>query len=248
MDLVSVIIPYYRKRNFIKETVTSVINQSYAHLEILIIYDDTNLNDLEFLQEISKLDNRIQIINNNGRLGAGPSRNKGIERSNGKYIAFIDADDTWATDKLKGQISFMKKNNYQISHTSYYIINEKKKIIGQRKARDLLSVDEILKSCDIGLSTVVIEKKVIIKTTTKFPKLVTKEDFVFWLTLLKKNYKFYAYDHNLTNWTDSKNSLSSSTIQKLFDGFKVYNNYMRFNIIKSLYYLICLSLNYLKKK
>ena len=248
MDLVSVIIPYYKKRNFVKETIVSVINQSYDNLEILIIYDDTNLNDLEFLQEISKLDNRIKIINNNKRLGAGLSRNKGIEQSNGKYIAFIDADDTWAPDKLKDQISFMKKNNYQISHTSYFIINEKKKIIGQRKARDLLSINEILKSCDIGLSTVIIEKKVIIKTNTKFPKLVTKEDFVFWLMLLKKNYKFYAYDSNLTNWTDSKNSLSSSTIQKLFDGFKVYNYYMNFNIIKSLYYLICLSLNYLKKK
>ena len=125
---------------------------------------------------------------------------------------------------------------------------KKKKIIGQRKARNLLSVDEILKSCDIGLSTVVIEKKVITKKTVKFTNLVTKEDFVFWLTLMKKNYKFYAYDSNLTNWTDSKNSLSSSTIQKLFDGFKVYKKYMHFNIIKSLYYLICLSLNYLKKK
>ena len=248
MDLVSVIIPYYKKRNSIKETIVSVINQSYDFLEILIIYDDTNLNDLEFLQEISKLDNRIRVINNNKRLGAGLSRNKGIEQSNGKYIAFIDADDTWVQDKLKNQISFMKKNNYQISHTSYLIIDEKKKIIGQRKARDLLSVDEVLKSCDIGLSTVIVEKKVIIKTSTKFPQLVTKEDFVFWLTLLKKNYKFYAFDSNLTNWTDSKNSLSSSTIQRLTDGYKVYNHYMNFNIIKSIYYLICLSLNYLKKK
>ena len=248
MDLVSVIIPYYRKRNFIKDTIVSVINQSYVYLEILIIYDDTNLNDLEFIQEISKLDNRIQIINNNGRLGAGPSRNKGIERSNGKFIAFIDADDTWDPDKLKDQISFMKKKNYQISHTSYFIINEKKKIIGQRRARDLMTVDEILTSCDIGLSTVVIEKKVITKTTTKFPQLVTKEDFVFWLTLLKKKYKIYAFDSNLTNWTDTKNSLSSSTVQKLFDGFKVYYYYMNFNMFKSVYYLICLSLNYLKKK
>ena len=248
MDLVSVIIPYYKKRNFIKETIVSVTNQSYNYLEILIVYDDTNLNDLEFLQEISKLDNRIRIINNKQRLGAGASRNKGIEQSKGKYIAFIDSDDTWAPDKLKNQIDFMKKNKYQISHTSYFIIDEKKKIISQRKARDLLSINEILKSCDIGLSTVIIEKQVIIKTSTKFPQLVTKEDFVFWLTLLKKNYKFYAYDSNLTNWTDSKNSLSSSTIQKLFDGFKVYNSYMHFNVIKSLYYLICLSLNYLKKK
>tara|TARA_Y100000768_G_scaffold300167_1_gene233921 strand:- start:830 stop:1576 length:747 start_codon:yes stop_codon:yes gene_type:complete len=248
MDLVSVIIPYYKKRNFVKETIVSVIDQSYDFLEILIIYDDTNLNDLEFLQKISKLDNRIKIINNNRRLGAGLSRNKGIEKSNGKYIAFIDADDTWAPDKLKDQISFMKKNNYQISHTSYFIVDEKKKIIGQRKARNLLSVNEVLKSCDIGLSTVIIEKKVIVKTKTKFPQLVTKEDFVFWLSLLKINYKFYALDSNLTNWTDSKNSLSSNTIQKLFDGFKVYNYYMNFNIIKSFYYLICLGLNYLKKK
>ena len=248
MDLVSVIIPYYKKRNFVKETIVSVIDQSYDFLEILIIYDDTNLNDLEFLQKISKLDNRIKIINNNKRLGAGLSRNKGIEQSNGKYIAFIDADDTWAPDKLKDQISFMKKNNYQISHTSYFIVDEKKKIIGQRKARNLLSVNEVLKSCDIGLSTVIIEKKVIVKTNTKFPQLVTKEDFVFWLSLLKINYKFYAFDSNLTNWTDSKNSLSSNTIQKLFDGFKVYNYYMKFNIIKSFYYLICLGLNYLKKK
>ena len=248
MDLVSVIIPYYKKRNFVKETIVSVTNQSYDYLEILIVYDDTNLNDLEFLQELSKLDNRIRIINNKQRLGAGPSRNKGIEQSKGKYIAFIDSDDTWAPDKLRDQIAFMKKNKYQISHTSYFIIDEKKKIIGQRKARDLLSINEILKSCDVGLSTVIIEKQVIIKTSTKFPQLVTKEDFVFWLTLLKKNYKFYAYASNLTNWTDSKNSLSSSTIQKLLDGFKVYNHYMNFNIIKSLYYLICLSLNYLKKK
>ena len=133
MDLVSVIIPYYKKRNFIKETVVSVINQSYDYLEILIIYDDINLNDLEFLQEISKLDNRIKIINNNKRLGAGPSRNKGIERSNGKYIAFIDADDTWAADKLKDQISFMRKNGYQISHTSYFVVDEKKKLLVKEK-------------------------------------------------------------------------------------------------------------------
>jgi len=249
MDLVSVIIPYYKKRNFVKETILSVINQSYDHLEILIIYDDTNLNDFEFIKEISKLDNRIKVFNNNKRLGAGLSRNIGIEQSNGKYIAFIDADDTWVSDKLSDQISFMKKkNDCQISHTSYFIIDEKKKIIGQRKARDLLSVNEVLKSCDIGLSTVIIEKGVIVKTSAKFPQLTTKEDFVFWLTLLKKNYKFYAIDRNLTNWRNSKNSLSSSTIRKLLDGFRVYNYYMNFNIIKSIYYLICLSLNYLKKR
>ena len=248
MDLVSVIIPYYRKRNFVKETLTSVVNQDYDNLEVLIIYDDINLNDFEFLQKITKSDSRIKIIKNDAKLGAGFSRNIGIDKSNGKYIAFLDADDIWSLDKLKSQISFMKQNNYKISHTSYYIIDDKKKIIGQRKARDLLSINDIIKSCDIGLSTVVLEKNIIVRNKIKFPNLKTKEDFVFWLMLLKKNYKFYAHDKYLTNWADLKNSLSSSTVQKLNDGFKVYNQYMDFNIFKSLYYLLCLSFNYLKKK
>ena len=248
MDLISVIIPYYRKRNFVKETLTSVINQDYDNLEVLIIYDDTNLNDFEFLQKIAKSDGRIRIIKNNTKLGAGFSRNIGIESSNGKYIAFLDADDTWSADKLKSQILFMKQNNYKISHTSYYIMDEKKKIIGQRRARDLLSINDIIKSCDIGLSTVVLERNVIVHNKIKFPNLKTKEDFVFWLMLLKKDYKFFAQDKYLTNWSDLKNSLSSSIVQKLKDGFKVYYQYMDFNIFKSLYYLVCLSLNYLKKR
>ena len=232
IDLVSVIVPYFKNKKYIKNSITSVINQTYKNLQIIIIFDENTKENLNFIKKISKIDKRIELLVNKKNIGAGYSRNRGIKHAAGKYIAFIDADDTWLSDKLKDQIAFMKKNNYQISHTSYFIIDEKKKIIGQRKARDLLSINEILKSCDIGLSTVIIEKKVIVKTDTKFPKLVTKEDFVFWLTLMKKNYKFYAFDRNLTNWTDSKNSLSSSTIQKLFDGFKVYNKYMHFNILK----------------
>ena len=142
----------------------------------------------------------------------------------------------------------MKKNNYKITHTSYYIVDDKKKIIGFRKARDLVSIDEILKSCDIGLSTVILEKNLLVDDKIKFPQLKTKEDFVFWLMLFKKKHNFFALDMYLTNWTDTKNSLSSSTFQKLKDGYRVYNQYMNFNIVKSLYYLFCLSLNYLKKK
>ena len=82
MDLVSVIIPYHKKRNTIKETLISVINQSYENLEVLIIYDDTNLNDFEYLQNITKLDSRVKIIKNKTKLGAGLSRNIGIEKSN----------------------------------------------------------------------------------------------------------------------------------------------------------------------
>ena len=100
-DLVSVIIPYYKKRKFISETVDSAVNQSYKNLEIIIIYDDDDKTDLDFVRKIAKKDNRIKIIVNREKMGAGISRNIGILESKGKYIAFLDADDIWQLDKLK---------------------------------------------------------------------------------------------------------------------------------------------------
>ena len=103
MDLVSVIIPYYKKRNFVKKAIISVLNQSYDNFEILLIFDDTNLNDFDFLKEIAKLDKRINLIKNNIRLGAGLSRNVGIEQSNGKYVAFLEIIFQYLSFSLKNQ-------------------------------------------------------------------------------------------------------------------------------------------------
>ena len=64
MDLVSVIIPYYNKKKFINKTINSAINQSYKHIEIVIVYDDENIDDLKFINEIKKKDKRIVIIQN----------------------------------------------------------------------------------------------------------------------------------------------------------------------------------------
>ena len=124
MDLVSVIIPYYKKKRYISNSINSVLKQTYKNFEIIIIYDDDNNDDLDLIEQLKKKDNRIKIIKNIKRMGAGKSRNIGINNSNGKFIAFLDADDTWQTQKLSKQINFMELNNYDVTHTSYSIINE----------------------------------------------------------------------------------------------------------------------------
>ena len=247
MDLVSVIIPYYKKKKYIINSIKSVLNQTYENLEIIIIYDDENQNDLDFIQEIKKKDKRIFIIKNLKTMGAGDSRNIGINNSKGQYIAFLDADDTWQNDKLNKQINFMKLNDYKITHTSYYIVDESQRIIGKRIARNFFRLNDLLKSCDIGTSTVIL-KKDLINDNVKFASLKTKEDYVLWLKLLEKNAKIYGLDEILTFWTKSRSSLSSSTFQKLIDGFRVYYKYMNFNYFKSVYYLIRLSINFLLKR
>ena len=246
MNLVSVIIPYFKKINFIAESINSVINQSYKNLEIIIVYDDFSHDDLDYILKLKELDPRINVVINSKNLGAGESRNIGILKSNGTYIAFLDADDIWTLNKIEYQINFMQKNKLDCCHTSYNIIDENRVIVAQRMAKNFQNLEELLKSCDSGLATVML-KKTIFSEYCKFPNIKTKEDFVLWLKILKKGHAFIAIDKNLSFWRNSKNSLSSSSYQKLIDGFRVYYIHMNYKFFKSLYLLICLSLNYLKK-
>ena len=139
----------------------------------------------------------------------------------------------------------MKKKNLLVTHTSYQIINEKGVQTSSRLAREL-SYKDLLKSCDIGLSTVMLNKK-ILKKDLLFPDLKTKEDYVLWLKLAKKGIIFYPIQKNLTKWRRTKSSLSSSIIQKLKDGYTVYYKYEKNNFFVSIYKLFILSFNFLKK-
>lgn len=246
MDLVSVIIPYFKKPKFIEATLNSVISQTHKKLEIIIIYDDDDKRDLKFIEKLRKKDKRIKIIVNEKSLGAGLSRNLGIKKSKGKFIGFIDSDDLWKPNKIKYQLNFMKRKNYLISHTSYKIINENNQILGSRRARNFNNFKQLLKSCDIGLSSVLLKKNILNKNCL-FPDLKTKEDFVLWLNILKRKIQIGSVDKYLMDWRKLNNSLSSSVIQKLLDGFRVYYSYMKFNWLISIYLLTCLSLNFLKK-
>ena len=139
----------------------------------------------------------------------------------------------------------MIKNKIIFSHTNYYIIDKNNKKIGFQLAPEKIYYNDLLKSCDIGLSTVMIDSK--IKKELKFPTLRTKEDYVLWLKLSKK-YPIYGVDRFYTNWRSLKISLSSSHVRKIVDAFYVYNRFEKFNIIKSLVFVLILSFFALIKK
>lgn len=248
MPFISVIIPYYKKKNFIEDTLKSIINQTYQNFEIIIVDDELSLESKQVLQKVLKLDKRIKIILNNKNIGAGLSRNKGIEISNGDYICFCDSDDLWKHTKLEKQLEFMKNSNLAFSFTSYEIINlENKKIKKNRIAKNKLNFNDLINSCDIGLSTVMIQKKVFKNKDLRFASLKTKEDYMLWLKIAKLGYKLYGLDEILVSWKKTNNSLSSSVYQKLKDGFKIYNEYLGYNKLKSIFLLLVLSINFLLK-
>ena len=244
---VSIIMPYYKKREFVGIAIESALSQTYQDFEIIIIYDDENLDDFEYIKAFENHDLRIKVIKNKSKVGAGISRNIGIKDSSKKFIAFLDCDDVWKKNKLEEQIKFMNQNQIDFSFTAYDIIDYSNKKIGERQTKKILSFNDLVKSCDIGLSTVVLKRE-LINDDCKFASLSTKEDYVLWLNIAKKNVKLYGINYNLAKWRKLDNSLSSNTFQKLIDGYKVYNKYMNYNKIISIIYLLRLSLNYLIKK
>ena len=241
---VTAIMPYYNKQNYFYSSFNSFINQKFKNKELIIVYDNHDAKDLIYIKKIIHNFKHIRLLINHKNIGAGASRNKALKIAKGDYIAFLDSDDIWDSRKLKVQIDFMKKNNINFSHTSYKIIDHKGKTIGYRKAKSKLSYESILKSCDIGLSTVIIKKNFL--KGRKFPNLKTKEDYVLWLKLSKIE-NIYGLNKYYTQWRKLDNSLSSSVYQKLRDAFKVYYSYEKFSMIKSIYMVLRLSFFYLIK-
>jgi len=237
--LVSVVIPYYKKKFYFEKTINSIIGQSYKKFEIILIYDDNNLDELNFLKKIKKKFKKIKLIINKKNLGPGLSRNKGILLSRGTYIAFCDADDIWKKNKLSLQIKFMEKYNLNFSHTNYFVIDKNEKKIGKFKSKSKIEYQDLLKSCDIGLSTVIVKKNLLRKNL--FCNLRTKEDFYLWLQIIKKEKKIFSINKYLSYWRYLENSLSSPISQRLIDAFRLYYTYEKNNFFTSVYYVIRLS-------
>tara|TARA_X000001036_G_scaffold94779_1_gene87456 strand:+ start:1323 stop:2066 length:744 start_codon:yes stop_codon:yes gene_type:complete len=246
MSLVSIILPYYKKINYIANTLNSILNQTYQNFEIILVYDDIRLDDLLLIENDFKNNPKIKVIKNARNLGAGISRNIGIKHSKGEIIAFIDADDLWLPNKLEKQTNFMKENNFQFTFCDYEKRISNNKVIKVISPKKFLDYNDLIKSNDIGLSTVQINKNII--PDDLFPSLKTKEDFVAWLKITKKKINAYNFSENLVIWNKVHNSLSSNFFQKISDGFKVYRDYEKFSLLKSLYFILILSKNSVKRK
>ena len=237
MDLISIIVTYYNKIEFIKDTLESISSQSFKNFEVLIIYDQKNSDDYDYIQSLIQLDSRFKLLDNKNNFGASYSKNIGINAAKGDYICFLDADDLWDIDKLNIQLTYMKKNKLLFSHTSYKIIDKDDNLIGKMIVKSNLGYEDLLNSCDIGLSTVMFHKS--IKDQIRFPNIRTKEDYAVWLKI-SKNINIKGIQQYLVSWRKLKKSLSSSVFQNLKDGFLVYYKYENKNLFKALYLLLLL--------
>lgn len=128
-DLVSIIMPSYNTACFILESIQSVQMQTYSNWELIIV-DDCSTDETDYvISEIA--DERIIYVKNEVNSGAAFSRNRALKMAKGRWIAFLDSDDLWESDKLEKQISFMLNNGYSFSYTKYEEINEQSNVLNK---------------------------------------------------------------------------------------------------------------------
>ncbi len=244
--LLTVILPYFKKKRFIKKTLESIIYQTFKNFELIIVYDQEDKSDLKYIKKILAKKIKYKLIINKKNLGVGKSRNIGIKNSNSKYIAFCDADDVWSKKKSEIQLRLMEKKKLNFSHTDYNLINEEDKIIGKMNVKQNLTFKDLINSCDIALSSVMIKRSFINKNLL-FGLNKTKEDYLLWLKISRLT-KIYGINKTLLSWRKTKNSLSSDLIQKLIDAYYVYKKVVNKNFLITIFFVIRLSINFLIKK
>ena len=245
MPLVSVIMPNFNSEKFISDAINSVINQiDFFSLELIIIDDNSNDRCIEIIKNYQTKDDRIILIESSSNTGAGLARNKGLSVSKGKYITFIDSDDTWHLDKLSIQIKIMEKLNIAITHTDYGYIDSKGIVADHifRTSKYPVDYDNLLKRTEISCLTVVYNRELI--GLEYFPDIKRKQDYVVWLNILKKGFKSIPL-HTVTGFYRQQSSA------KVFNRLNfvhthfilLRSRYVGLSLYKSIYYTLCYFIN-----
>ncbi|PEL13554.1 glycosyltransferase family 2 protein [Bacillus sp. AFS017336] len=246
--LVSIILPTHNSENYIQLTVNSILNQVYQNFELIVIDDCSTDNTVKIIEKYISMDNRITLIKLEKNLGAAKARNIGLEKSTGRYIAYIDADDLWEPNKLETQIDFMRNNNIGFCFTSYYVINsigEKLKII---KMPNTINYNRYLKNTIIQTCTVMVDTTLVEKSNLVMPDLRRGQDAATWLKILKSNVLGYGMEKVLASYRRTPGSLSSNKFKAIRRTWFIYRNIEKLGIIKSTICFISYAFNALRKR
>lgn len=235
-SLISIIMPSFNSADTISESIESVLSQSYPCWELIITDDCSSDGTIEIITSYSNKDARIKIHTNDINSGAAVSRNNSIRNATGEYIAFLDSDDIWPTNKLEKQLFFMKKNDLDFTFTSFSTIdffgNSLGKVIDMQGENLSFSYEDMLKKkATLGCSTVMFKKNSF--TDFSMPLIRTGQDYALWLKLLKTGKKAYLLNDVLMFYRILPNSISRNKFKKCKRQWQIYRKIEGLGLIDS---------------
>lgn len=236
-SLVSIITPTYNSASFITETILSVQNQTYKNWEMIIVDDCSTDKTASIIKHCILNDKRISFFQSQKNSGAGIARGIALSKAKGNYIAFLDSDDLWKPLKLEKQLQFLQQNDIPFTFSFYDCIDEQGKHLKKRvEAPQNISYRKLFFCNYIGNLTGIYDVhffgKIAISESRK------RQDWMVWLTILKKIKKAKPLPESLAFYRIRNNSLSTSKVALLKHNFAVYRTFHGYNFVSSLVIMI----------
>lgn len=244
---VSVITPAYNASEYIVETIESVLSQSYTDWEMLIVDDCSTDNTVEIVSKYCEKDSRIKLLKHTENQGVAAARNTALKEAKGEYIAFLDSDDMWHSEKLLKQLAFMEENQYVLTYTGYqkYLSESKEK----GKIIDVppeMTYESIFYNTAIACLTVMVNAETVGEFS--MPLINHTEDQCTWQSILKIcGCKAYGLNENLALYRVSSNSLTGNKFNAVKKQWNTYRKYHKLSVLKSGIYFVGYVFNALKK-
>ena len=240
---VSIITPYYNSKQYFDATFKSVLSQTYQDWEWIIV-DDCSIDDsFSYINELAKNELRIIVLQASKNGGSAAARNTGLKHATGRYITFLDSDDLLDPNYLESQVNFIKDNGPLISAgyrrqaehtcTDFFVPNE----TDYKKA---------LRGNPLSCLTTMYDRSVI--GDLYFDETYNRhEDYIFWLTILKRGIVAKGNHNVLATYVIHSNSKNSNKSKLVRSMYRVYHESQGFNWLKSWIYVFRYAL-YSKKK
>ncbi len=242
----TVILPVYNSAKYLNRTIQSVLQQTMVDFELIAIDDCSTDNSVALLQSWAEKDHRIRVICNETNQGVANVRNKGIALAKGKYIAFIDSDDTWNNNKLELQIKQLEQTHSDFCCTAYVMVNDDGQRIKNRMiAQSEILLEDLLKENYICCSSVLLRNEVAKEHT--MDGSYAHEDYVYWLELLQSGAKGCVVNKCLVNYRLAQTSRSANKLKAAQGRWQVYRRYLGYGIIQSARYFVQYAVNGVKK-
>lgn len=237
--MVSIITPCYNAEKYLAQTIESVLSQTCQDWEMLIVDDCSSDSSAQIIKEYSRKDSRIKYLKTDKPSGSpAQPRNLATAQAQGRYIAFLDSDDLWLPEKLERQLETFRKNEDAAVVFSYY---EKMTEEGARSGRLVKSpsgvtYDKLLRGNVIGCLTGIYDTD---KTGRVYFMNVGHEDYILWLSILKKGYTAVNTEDLQALYRVRERSVSSDKGKAVRWQWRVYRDIEKLNIFKSLFCFAC---------
>lgn len=244
-ELVSIITPAYRVQAVVRETIDSVIQQTYPKWEMLIADDCSPDGTAAVIAAAATDDPRVRLIRCEVNGGPAAARNAALGQARGRWIAFLDSDDLWLPTKLADSMEFATSQKSALTFTGFRRISFDGQKIGKYiSVPKNLPYSKLLGNTAIATSTVLIDRRMTGEFTMKN---VYYDDFACWLEILKTGLKAHGLNKDLMRYRVVTNSVSRNKRRSASEVWKIYRQVEKINLACSAWYFMRYALNAILK-